>query len=143
DGRSPEQVAAGFLQIAVANMASAITRISVQRGYDVTGYTLVTFGGAGGQHACAVAESLGMRRVLIHPLAGVLSAYGMALADVSAIRSQAVEEPLTGAAVDRLAPLLDDLESAARGDLAADPDHTEVQVHLRYAGTDTALQVPL
>jgi len=143
DGRSPEQVAAGFLQIAVANMANAITRISVQRGYDVTGYTLVTFGGAGGQHACAVAEALGMRRVLIHPLAGVLSAYGMGLADVSATRSHAVEEPLTDSAVDRLDPLVAELGSAARSDLDTDPDHTEVQAHLRYAGTDTALQVPL
>src|SRR5699024_5787881 len=143
DGRSPEQVAAGFLQIAVANMASAITRISVQRGYDVTGYTLVTFGGAGGQHACAVAEALGMRRVLSHPLAGVPSAYGMGLADVSAIRSQAVEEPLTDAAVDRLGPLVADLETQARTDLDGDPDDVAVQVHLRYAGTDTALQVPL
>ena len=143
DGRSAEQVAAGFLQIAVANMANAITRISVQRGYDVTGYTLVTFGGAGGQHACAVAEALGMRRVLIHPLAGVLSAYGMGLADVSAIRSQAVEQPLTEEATEHLGPVVADLRTEARTDLDADPDHTIVQVHLRYAGTDTALQVPL
>ena len=76
---------------AVGNMANAIKRISVQRGYDVTGYTLCTFGGAGGQHACAVADALGMRRVFIHPLAGVLSAYGMGLADVTAMREQAVE----------------------------------------------------
>lgn len=143
DGRSAEQVAAGFLQIAVANMASAITKISVQRGYDVTGYTLVTFGGAGGQHACAVAEALGMSRVLIHPMAGVLSAYGMGLADTSAIRTQAVEEPLTAAGIDRLGSLLTELQTEARGDLDRDPDHTAVQVHLRYAGTDTALQVPL
>ena len=82
----PEQVAAGFLEIAVANMANAIKKISVQRGYDVTQYVLATFGGAGGQHACAVADALGMTRVLIHPLAGVLSAYGMGLADVTAMR---------------------------------------------------------
>src|SRR5690625_1670820 len=100
-------------------------------------------GVAGGHHACAVAEALGMRRVLIHPLAGVLSAYGMGLADVSATRSHAVEEPLTDSAVDRLDPLVAELGSAARSDLDTDPDHTEVQAHLRYAGTDTALQVPL
>ncbi|MFG2091306.1 hydantoinase/oxoprolinase family protein [Spirillospora sp. NPDC048824] len=86
DGRPPEEVAAGFLEIAVTNMANAIKKISVQRGYDVTRYALATFGGAGGQHACAVADALGMRQVLIHPLAGVLSAYGMGLADVTAMR---------------------------------------------------------
>src|SRR5918999_2131248 len=94
DGRSPEEVAAGFLEIAVANMANAIKKISVQRGYDVTEYVLATFGGAGGQHACAVADALGMTQVLIHPLAGVLSAYGMGLADVTAMRESAVEAPL-------------------------------------------------
>jgi 5-oxoprolinase (ATP-hydrolysing) len=92
--RPPEQVAAGFLEIAVANMANAIKKISVQRGYDVTGYVLATFGGAGGQHACAVADALGISKVLIHPLAGVLSAYGMGLADVTAMREKAVETPL-------------------------------------------------
>lgn len=143
DGRSPEQVAAGFRQIAVANMANAITRISVQRGYDVTGYPLVTFGGAGGQHACAVAEVLGMSQVLIHPLAGVLSAYGMGMADVSSIRSQAVEQPLTQETTEHLGQVVADLQAEARTDLDADPDRTDVQVHLRYAGTDTALQVPL
>ena len=95
DDRGPEQVAAGFVEIAVANMANAIKKISVQRGYDVTGYVLNVFGGAGGQHACAVADALGMTRVLIHPLAGVLSAYGIGLADVIAMREQAVEAPLT------------------------------------------------
>src|SRR4029079_11801538 len=89
--RSPEEVADGFLKIAVENMANAIKHISVQRGYDVTQYTLCCFGGAGGQHACLVADALGMTRVFIHPLAGVLSAYGMGLADVRALRQQAVE----------------------------------------------------
>ena len=84
DQRSAAEVAAGFLDIAVANMANAIKKISVQRGYDITRYVLATFGGAGGQHACAVADALGMTAVLIHPLAGVLSAYGMGLADVTA-----------------------------------------------------------
>src|SRR5205085_10959389 len=92
---APEQVAAGFLEIAVANMANAIKKISVQRGYDVTRYVLATFGGAGGQHACAVADALGMTQVLVHPLAGVLSAYGMGLADVTAMRESAVEAELS------------------------------------------------
>ena len=93
--RSGAEVAAGFLEIAVANMANAIKKISVQRGYDITRYVLATFGGAGGQHACAVADQLGMTTVLIHPLAGVLSAYGMGLADVTAMRESAVEAELS------------------------------------------------
>src|SRR4029078_9854047 len=90
DGRSAEEVADGFLRIAVENMANAIKKISVQRGYDLAGYVLNTFGGAGGQHACLVADALGMRQVLIHPLSGVLSAYGMGLAELKASRSRAV-----------------------------------------------------
>src|SRR5690606_15482772 len=86
DARTPEQVAEGFLTIAVENMANAIKEISIQRGYDVTKYTLCCFGGAGGQHACAVADALGMTTVLLHPFAGVLSAYGMGLADVRVMR---------------------------------------------------------
>src|SRR6201999_3454169 len=113
DTRGPEEVAAGFLEIAVANMAGAIKKISVQRGYDITRYVLSVFGGAGGQHACAVADALGMTQVLIHPFAGVLSAYGMGLADVVAMREQAVEEQLTDDLVSRLpgevlTPLSDD-----------------------------------
>ena len=92
--RSPQEVADGFLQIAVANMAEAIKKISVQRGYDITGYALNCFGGAGGQHACLVADALGITRVLIHPLSGLLSAYGMGLADMRATRSGALELPL-------------------------------------------------
>jgi len=145
---SPELVAAGFLEIAVANMANAIKKISVQRGYDVTRYVLATFGGAGGQHACAVADSLGITRVLIHPLAGVLSAYGMGLADVTAMRESAVEAPLA----DRLLPELDRvagrLEADALAELAQQgigPDRARSarRAHLRYDGTDTALPVPL
>ena len=90
-GRLPEDVAHGFIQIAVQQMANAIKKISVARGYDVTRYTLQCFGGAGGQHACLVADALGMSRVFVHPLAGVLSAYGMGLADQTVIREQAVE----------------------------------------------------
>src|SRR5258707_7891366 len=92
DGRSPEQVADGFIQIAVENMANAIKKISVQRGYDVTRYALNCFGGAGGQNACLVPDALGMTKVLIHPFSSLLSAYGMGLADIPAQRPQAIEE---------------------------------------------------
>src|SRR5580693_3369383 len=117
DGRSPEEVAAGFLEIAVANMANAIKKISVQRGSDVTEYALATFGGAGGQHACAVADALGMTSILIHPHAGVLSAYGMGLADVTAMREAAVEVPLSVGAGPDLRAALDRLDAAARAEL--------------------------
>ena len=95
DGRTPEQIAEGFITIAVENMANAIKKISVQRGYDITQYTLTCFGGAGGQHACQIADTLGMKTILIHPLAGILSAYGMGLADIRANRQRAIEEPMT------------------------------------------------
>ena len=145
---SPEQVAAGFLEIAVANMANAIKKISVQRGYDITRYVLATFGGAGGQHACAVADALGITRVLIHPLAGVLSAYGMGLADVTAMRETAVEAPLTEDLLPELAEVAGRLTADALAELAAEGIEpggvsTLRRIHLRYEGTDTALQVPL
>jgi 5-oxoprolinase (ATP-hydrolysing) len=148
DERGPEEVAAGFLEIAVQNMANAIKKISVQRGYDITRYVLSVFGGAGGQHACAVADALGMTRVLIHPFAGVLSAYGMGLADVVAMREQAVESVLSDALVSRLpADVLAPLESAARTELLAQgvPEPVigvHLRAHLRYDGTDTPLAVP-
>jgi len=147
DDRTPEQVAAGFLDIAVANMATAIRTISVQRGHDVTDYALATFGGAGGQHACAVAEHLGMATVVVHPLAGVLSAYGMGLADVTAMRDQGIEVPVDDQVEARLATVVDDLVDGARRDLhdqGVDGDAAEVtrRVSLRYAGTDTTLEVP-
>jgi 5-oxoprolinase (ATP-hydrolysing) len=91
---SPEAIAEGFLTIAVENMAKAVRQISIQRGYDVTRYVLACFGGAGGQHACLVADALGMTKVMIHPFAGVLSAYGMGLADLRLIREATVERPL-------------------------------------------------
>ena len=146
DGRGPEEVAAGFLRIAVNNMADAIKRISVQRGHDVTRYTLSTFGGAGGQHACAVADALGMTQILIHPFAGVLSAYGMGLADVTATRESAVERPLSLLGRDgldaALAPLVEDgrLELADQG-VPADRVEEVRRIHLKYAGTDTTVQV--
>jgi 5-oxoprolinase (ATP-hydrolysing) len=159
DTRGAEQVAAGFIEIAVANMANAIKKISVQRGYDVTEYVLSVFGGAGGQHACAVADALGMTSVLIHPLAGVLSAYGIGLADIVAMREQAVEAPLTDATVADLPDVLSRLERDARDELGNDNskkrdgdnnttgDNSKIGVahraHLRYDGTDTALIVPV
>ena len=145
---APEEVAAGFLQIAVANMANAIKKISVQRGYDVTEYVLATFGGAGGQHACAVADALAITKVLIHPLAGVLSAYGMGLADVTAMRESAVEAPLAESLLPELGQVAARLEAGALAELAgdgADPARAVCvrRAHLRYEGTDTALPVPL
>ena len=146
DDRDPRRVAEGFLTIAVENMANAIKQISVQRGYDVTEYTLNCFGGAGGQHACMVADALGMSRVLIHPHAGVLSAYGMGLADISAMRERAVEAPLEAGITGELARYLDILEAEARAEVRGQgigDDRITVlrQTHLRYAGTDTALIV--
>jgi len=146
DGRRPEEVAAGFLRIAVNNMAEAIKKISVQRGHDVTRYTLATFGGAGGQHACAVADALGIPQILIHPLAGVLSAYGMGLADVTATREAAVEAPLavlgTGGLDAALSPLVDDA-ALELSDQGFPPDRVTVtrRAHLKYAGTDTTVEV--
>ena len=143
---SPEAVAQGFIDIAVANMANAIKKISVQRGYDVTAYTLTTFGGAGGQHACLVADALAMPRVLAHPLAGVLSAYGMGLAEQVAMRERSVELRLDAAGHAAAAGVLDELELAARDELIAQgeaPDGLRPvrRLMLRYDGTDTALEV--
>jgi 5-oxoprolinase (ATP-hydrolysing) len=148
DGRTPEEVAAGFLQIAVASMANAIKRVSVQRGYDVTEYALATFGGAGGQHACAVADALGIERVLIHPLAGVLSAYGMGLADITATRERALEVPLAAEAEPEITEALAGLAAQARAELAeqgvpAASVRVLRRAHLRYAGTDTPVTVPV
>jgi 5-oxoprolinase (ATP-hydrolysing) len=145
-GRAPEEVAEGFIQIAVQQMANAIKKISVARGYDVTRYTLQCFGGAGGQHACLVADALGMTRVLVHPLAGVLSAYGMGLADQNVIREQAVELKLSLDALPEIAAKLDALAAAAGGELArqqasAGAITTHRRVHVRYEGSDSALVV--
>jgi len=146
--RTPEQVADGFLDIAIENMANAIKHISVQRGYDVTGYTLCSFGGAGGQHACRVADALGMSRVFIHPLAGVLSAYGMGLADVRALKQQAVEAILSPASLDATRVAFAMLEDAGRRDVAAQgvaPERIRCErtLQLKYEGTDTTLAVPM
>ncbi|WP_445525285.1 hydantoinase B/oxoprolinase family protein [Streptomyces cyslabdanicus] len=148
DDRTPEQVAEGYLRIAVANIANAVKRISVQKGHDVTRYALTTFGGAGGQHACMVADSLGIRTVLVPPMAGVLSALGIGLADTTAMREQSVEVPLDPAAMPGVRKTADDLESAARTELRAeDVPEERVRVtrraQLRYDGTDTTLTVEL
>ena len=144
-GRRAEQVAEGFIDIAVGSMAGAIKKISVARGYDVTRYTLQCFGGAGGQHACRVADALGMSRVFIHPLAGVLSAYGMGLADQTVMRQAAIELPLDEAAA-AVAGKLAELGADAAADLGRqgvvrDRIAVHRRVHVRYEGTDSALVV--
>lgn len=144
--QSPEEVADGFLRIAVENMANAIKKISVQRGYDVTEYALTCFGGAGGQHACAVADNLGMETVVVHPFSGILSAYGMGLADIRASRSQAIIQPLGDTGIDTLTELESKLEEAVRAEVQSqgvnDSDISIFsRVHLRYDGTDTAIAV--
>jgi 5-oxoprolinase (ATP-hydrolysing) len=148
DDRSPEDVAEGYLRIAVDNIAHAVKRVSVQQGHDVTRYALTTFGGAGGQHACAVADALGIRTVLVPPMAGLLSALGMGMADVTAMREQAVELPLDEARMGRVRSVAAALGEAARGELAAEdvpPERirTVLRAHLRYDGTDTVLPVEL
>ena len=146
DKRSPVEVADGFLKIAVENMANAIKQISVQRGYDVTEYTLNCFGGAGGQHACLVADSLGMKRVFVHPFAGVLSAYGMGLADQRVMRERAVEAKMDGALIETLHNALQEMEEDGRAEMerqGVDTSRTSIisKAHLRYEGTDTALVI--
>jgi 5-oxoprolinase (ATP-hydrolysing) len=144
--QTPEEVAEGFIEIAVRNMANAITRVSVARGYDVTEYVLNTFGGAGGQHACLVADHLGMTGVFLHPLAGVLSAYGIGLADLTAMRERTAELELTDATIGELDTMFRVAEQEASAELLAQDvplKHIRVKrsVHLRYRGTDTALPV--
>lgn len=146
-GRTAEVVAEGFINIAVQQMANAIKKISVARGYDVTRYTLQCFGGAGGQHACLVADALGMTRVFVHPLAGVLSAYGMGLADQNVIREQAIELPLSQQTLPLVAEKLEALGAAAQAELerqqvSAGTVQLRHRVHVRYEGSDSALVVP-
>ncbi|OAP36646.1 5-oxoprolinase [Sinorhizobium glycinis] len=146
DGRSAEDVADGFIRIAVANMVEAIKKISVQRGYDVTRYALNCFGGAGGQHACLVADALGMRSILLHPMSGLLSAYGMGLADIRATRQKALGVALDDAAPQALAKLGAELQVECLAELDAqgigrDRIRTHLRAHIRYAGTDTVLAV--
>jgi len=145
--QDPRQVAEGFLRIAVANMANAIKQVSIQKGHDPARFALQCFGGAGGQHACLVADALGMETVFIHPFAGVLSAYGMGLADQTVIREGAVEAPLSPEGMADLAARLDALAAEGRAELmrqGAEAARLRVarRLHLRYAGTDTFLPVP-
>ncbi|KPF71047.1 5-oxoprolinase, partial [alpha proteobacterium AAP81b] len=147
-GTTPEAAALGARAIAVDTMAGAIKRISIARGHDVGDYTLACFGGAGGQHACLVAEALGMRRVMVHPLAGVLSAYGIGMADVRVLREATLGLPLTAEAGEAIAARAETLAAEARAALAAqglafDRVETEARARVRYAGSDTPLELPL
>ncbi|WP_436772010.1 hydantoinase B/oxoprolinase family protein [Yinghuangia sp. YIM S09857] len=148
DDRTPEEVAEGFLRVAVANTANAVKRISVEKGHDVGEYVLTTFGGAGGQHACALADSLGIRTVLVPPMAGVLSALGIGLADTTVMREHSVEAPLSDANLPTVVATADRLEAAARSELLDEGVPVERirvtrRAHVRYDGTDTALAVEL
>ena len=143
---SAVEIAEGCLRIAVARMANAIKSVSVQRGYDVTEYTLACFGGAGGQHACLVADELGMQRIYLHPLAGVLSAFGMGLADLTAMHEAAFERALDGESILDMTRVLDELAERALADVVAQGvprQQTAVfrRAHLKYQGTDTSLVV--
>ena len=147
-GKSVEQAAEGFLEIAIDHMVRAIKKISIERGYDLAGYTLVCFGGAGGQHACLVAEQLGINRILIHPLAGVLSAFGMGLADLSAHHQKTIGRALTDDGEIAARSAIKSLEAQGRQDLTAqkveasqiNSTHT---AYLRYSGSDTHLPIVL
>jgi 5-oxoprolinase (ATP-hydrolysing) len=148
DKRTPEKVAAGFLAIAVEKMANAIKKISLQRGYDVSEYTLCCFGGAGGQHACLIADALGMKQVFIHPYAGVLSAYGMGLADVRVIREKSCEQVLNSGLIEDLKRFLEELERAGKEELNhKGTEGTEksleviYKVYLKYQGSDSTLGI--
>ncbi|NEQ97813.1 MAG: 5-oxoprolinase, partial [Cyanothece sp. SIO2G6] len=144
---TPEQVAAGFLAIAIDNMANAIKKISTQQGHDVSAYTLCCFGGAGGQHACLLADALGMTRIFLHPYAGVLSAYGMGLADQRELREKTLELPLIDSSIATLSAELDTLcQEATQALIDQGIESENIQptatVHLRYHDSDTALIVP-
>ena len=147
--RTPQQVAEGFISIAVESMANAIKKISLQRGYDVTNYALCCFGGAGAQVACLIADTLGMKKIFLHPYAGVLSAYGMGLADVRAIREAGVEKVLDEELLEEFRGLMENLESQARRELQtqrsaevnAEEEEVVRKVNLKYEGTNSVLGV--
>ena len=144
--RSIHEIAEGFLRIAVENMAMAIKQVSVQRGHDLADYALACFGGAGGQHACAVADSLGMSRVFIHPMAGVLSAFGMGLTDLTSVKQEAVEMPLDSALIGslkaRIAAMADLGVAEMTAQAPAGPINWVARLSLKYEGTDSTLEVP-
>jgi 5-oxoprolinase (ATP-hydrolysing) len=142
----PIEIAEGFLTIAVDNMANAIKQVSVARGYDVSTYTLACFGGAGGQHACLVADALGMTRIMIHPLAGVLSAYGMGLADSRLMKQATIEAQLDAGLMARLQRTVSELTRAGEAELASqgvskDRIHAEARAYIKYRGSDAALEI--
>ncbi len=145
-GKSPEETADGFLDIAVANMAEAIKKISIAEGADASLYTLQCFGGAGAQLACRVAGALGIRTIMIHPYAGILSAFGMGLAQVQARREMSVEAQVTQELCDSLAARIEPMAGSCRDEVTSQGqfDHVDVEVtaHMRYHGTDTALSIP-
>ncbi|WP_339630195.1 hydantoinase B/oxoprolinase family protein [uncultured Sneathiella sp.] len=146
DARTPEEVAKGFLFIAVENMANAIKKISVQRGYDVSEYVLTSFGGAGGQHACLVADSLGMKKIMLHPYAGVLSAFGMGLADLRVLKEKAMEVTLVESALSDIAATLDALAKEGYAEMQAQGAEesrirVERKLHIKYQGSDTTMIV--
>ena len=145
DGRTPEQIASGFLSIAVDNMANAIKKISLQKGYDVSDYTLCCFGGAGGQHACLIADTLGIKKIFIHPYAGVLSAYGIGLADIRIIKEKSVEELLSEESIKLVKDIFSELVDLAKKELQKQENQktlefkTIYKIHLKYEGTDSSL----
>jgi 5-oxoprolinase (ATP-hydrolysing) len=146
DHRPAEEVATGFLTIAVDKMANAIKKISLQRGYDISEYTLCCFGGAGGQHACLIADALGMKQVLIHPYSGVLSAYGMGLADVRVLKDKAIEAVLELELLSDLKAVFAELAAAGKKELnRQNPGNVQIllykKLHLKYEGTDAPLVV--
>ncbi len=148
DGRSPEEVADGYIKIGVANMAEAIKKISVQRGYDVTRYVLNAFGSASGQHACAVADALSMKTVMFHPYSGLLSAYGMRAADIRAVRQRGLEIPLDDAALFEITVTASTLGREARNEvrkqrISATALNTQVWLMARYKDADTPFQIPV
>jgi 5-oxoprolinase (ATP-hydrolysing) len=144
---TPEQIAAGFLKIAVENMANAIKKVSLQRGYDVTNYTLTSFGAAGGQVCCLIADTLGIKTIFLHPYAGVLSAYGMGLADIRVIQETAVEKPLTQSLIPQLQQLIKSLEIKGRKQINSSEgikgEKILSKMSLKYQGTDSTLLVNL
>jgi 5-oxoprolinase (ATP-hydrolysing) len=146
DNRTTVEMAAGFLSIAIDKMATVIKKISSQRGYDVSDYTLCCFGGAGGQHACLLAEALGMKQIFLHPFAGVLSAYGIGLADVRILKERAVELPLTDDNIPTLQNIFTELTDIAQTEIVTQSSviaaqQIQHQVYLRYIGTDAPLLV--
>ncbi|MGK7954502.1 MAG: hydantoinase/oxoprolinase family protein [Crocosphaera sp.] len=142
---SPEEIAAGLIKIAVENMANAIKKISLQRGYDVTHYALCTFGGAGGQVACLIADTLGIKTVFLHPYAGGLSAYGMGLADIRVIKESAIEKPLNPEGITELKQFVNKLENEAKKELdnheSIKGEKVVYKINLKYQGTDSTLLV--